>query len=159
VLMHTQGTPATMQQAPQYEDVCFEVVASLAASIAQAEAAGIARARLISDPGIGFGKTLAHNLALLDGLSALHALRLPILLGVSRKSFIARLGFDEPPEQRLGGSLAAALCGLDRGARLLRVHDVRQTVQALTLWQAMHGSSSGQLGEEKNHSAWGHPYA
>ncbi|RJF80746.1 dihydropteroate synthase [Oleomonas cavernae] len=137
ILMHTRGTPQTMQQDPRYGDVLFEVVAELASSCALAQAAGIDRGRLIVDPGIGFAKTVAHNLALIDGLHALHALRLPILLGVSRKSFIGRLNGDIPADGRLPGSLAAAMAGLDRGARILRVHDVAETVQAVTIWRAL----------------------
>jgi dihydropteroate synthase len=137
ILMHTRGTPQTMQADPRYGDVLFEVVAELAAACDGAVAAGIERGRLIVDPGIGFAKTVAHNLALIDGLHALHALRLPILLGVSRKSFIGRLNGDIPADARLPGSLAAALMGLDRGARILRVHDVAETVQAVTLWRAL----------------------
>lgn len=137
VLMHARGTPATMQQAPHYDDLRFEVVAELAAACARAEAAGIARHRLIVDPGIGFAKTVAHNATLVDGLHALHALRLPILLGVSRKSFIGRIAGDAPADARLPGSLAVALMGLDRGASILRVHDVAETVQAVKLWSAL----------------------
>ncbi len=137
ILMHARGTPQTMQQDPRYGDVLFEVVEELGARCDAAVAAGIGRGRLIVDPGIGFAKTVAHNLALIDGLHALHALRLPILLGVSRKSFIGRLNGDAPADARLPGSLAAALAGLQRGARVLRVHDVAETVQAVTIWRAL----------------------
>lgn len=137
ILMHARGTPQTMQQDPRYGDVLFEVVEELGARCDAAVAAGIGRGRLIADPGIGFAKTVAHNLVLIDGLHALHALRLPILLGVSRKSFIGRLNGDLPAEARLPGSLAAALAGLQRGARVLRVHDVAETVQAVTIWRAL----------------------
>lgn len=139
ILMHARGTPQTMQQDPHYADVLFEVVEELGRQCEAAQQAGIDRARLITDPGIGFAKTVAHNLALIDGLNVLHALGLPILLGVSRKSFIGRLNHDVPATGRLPGSLAAALMGLDRGARILRVHDVAETVQAVTIWRALAG--------------------
>ncbi|PWR22255.1 dihydropteroate synthase [Zavarzinia compransoris] len=137
VLMHARGTPATMQQAPHYDDLLFEVLSELAGAVERAVAAGIARERLIVDPGIGFAKGLAHNLALIDDLHALHALRLPVLLGVSRKSFIGRVAGEVAADRRLPGSLAAALAGLDRGASILRVHDVAETVQAVKLWSAL----------------------
>lgn len=137
VLMHARGTPATMQQAPQYDDLLFDVLTELAAAVERAVAAGIARDRLIVDPGIGFAKTVSHNLALVDDLQVLHALRLPILLGVSRKSFIGRVADVGVAEARLPGSLAVALAGLDRGAAILRVHDVAETVQAVKLWSAL----------------------
>lgn len=137
VLMHARGTPADMQQAPHYDDLLFEVLAELSAAIGRAVAAGIARDRLIVDPGIGFAKSVAHNLALVDDLQVLHALRLPILLGVSRKSFIGRVAGDIPAEARLPGSLAVAQAGLERGAAILRVHDVAETVQAVKLWSAL----------------------
>ena len=139
VLMHHQGTPATMQQAPHYDDVLLDVFDWLAGRIAACEAAGIARNRLIVDPGIGFGKTLAHNLALLRGLALLHGLGVPILLGASRKSLISRLSGDAPPEERLPGSLALALHGMAQGVQLLRVHDVAATRQAIAVAAALRG--------------------
>lgn len=145
VLMHARGTPATMQADPQYHDVVFEVTAELAERIAACVAGGIAVERLVVDPGIGFAKTAAHNVTLLDGLAGLHALGRPLLLGVSRKSFIGRLSDNAPVDRRLPGSLAAALAGLDRGVRVLRVHDVPETVQALRLWQAMRCSCEAGL--------------
>ncbi|PWR22607.1 dihydropteroate synthase [Zavarzinia aquatilis] len=140
VLMHARKLPATMQQAPHYDDLLFEVVAELDAACERAVAAGIARSRLILDPGIGFAKTARHNAELIDGLHALHALRLPILLGVSRKSFIGHFAGITEPAARLAGSLAAALAGLDRGAAILRVHDVAETVQAVKLWTAINAA-------------------
>lgn len=140
VLMHARKTPATMQQAPHYDDLVFEVVAELDAACDRAVAAGIARKRLILDPGIGFAKTARHNADLIDGLHGLHALRLPLLLGVSRKSFIGHYAGGVPPAARLAGSLAAALAGLDRGAAILRVHDVAETVQAVKLWTAINAA-------------------
>ncbi|HEU0058467.1 MAG TPA: dihydropteroate synthase [Hyphomicrobiaceae bacterium] len=135
VLMHAQGDPATMQKAPQYADVVLDVYDFFAARIAASEAAGIPRSRLILDPGIGFGKTLAHNLALLASLSLFHALGCVVMLGASRKSFIGHLT-GAPAAERLPGSLAAALMGAAQGVQILRVHDVAATRQALTVWQA-----------------------
>lgn len=137
VLMHSRAIPATMQQAPHYDDLVFEVVEELDRACERAEAAGIARSRLILDPGIGFAKTAAHNAALIDEMQALHALRLPILLGASRKSFIGHFAGGAAPAGRLAGSLAAALAGIDRGAAILRVHDVAETAQAVKLWTAI----------------------
>lgn len=136
-LMHARGTPKTMQQAPAYDDVVFEVMESLAQSVAQAAAAGIARAQLIVDPGIGFAKTGDHNLTLLRNLSVLHDLGLPVLLGASRKRFIGTIGGAEAAPDRMPGSVAVALYGAAQGAQILRVHDVAETAQALRLWLAM----------------------
>jgi dihydropteroate synthase len=137
VLMHMAGTPRTMQAAPAYEDVLEEVFAFLAARIAAAEAAGISRARIIADPGIGFGKGLDHNLALLRGLVRLRDLGVPLLLGASRKSLIPALAGPAQPQERLGGSLALALHAADAGADWVRVHDVPETAQALAVWEVV----------------------
>ncbi len=137
VLMHARGTPATMQDDPVYEDVLLDVYDFLAGRIAYAEQAGIARDRIVVDPGIGFGKTVAHNLALLRGLSLFHGLGCPILLGASRKRFIGTVGGEAVAERRVAGSLAVALTGAAQGAQILRVHDVNETRQALALWQAI----------------------
>jgi dihydropteroate synthase len=137
VLMHALGTPATMQNDPVYEDVLLDVYDFLERRIAVAEAAGISRERIVVDPGIGFGKTVAHNLALLRGLSLLHGLGCPILLGASRKRFIGTLGGETQADRRVAGSLAVALTGVAQGAQILRVHDVNETRQALALWQAI----------------------
>lgn len=137
ILMHSIATPATMQDAPDYEDVLLDVYDALAARVAQAEAAGIARARIAVDPGIGFGKTLAHNLALLARLSLFHSLGLPVLLGASRKRFIGTLTGEDEAARRMPGSLAVALAGVAHGVQMIRVHDVRDTRAALTLWQAV----------------------
>jgi dihydropteroate synthase len=137
VLMHHQGTPATMQAAPRYDDVLLDVFDWLEGRIAAAVAAGIPRERLIIDPGIGFGKTAAHNLALVRGLALLHGLGLPILFGASRKSLISHVAGDVPVDQRLPGSLALALAAAGQGVQLLRVHDVAATVQALALSMAV----------------------
>ena len=137
VVMHAQGDPTTMQDNPTYGDVVEEVRSDLAHRIAACEQAGIDRARLIVDPGIGFGKTLAHNLALIGGLGRLADLGAPILLGASRKRFIAALDRRTPPSARSGGSIAAALAGAARGAAIIRVHDVAATRQALTVAAAI----------------------
>jgi dihydropteroate synthase len=140
VLMHSRGDPRTMQENPTYADVVLDVYDALEARIAHCERAGIARARLIVDPGIGFGKTLAHNLALLGGLSILHGLGCALLLGASRKSFIGD-STGAGPAERLPGSLAAALAGIAQGVQILRVHDVAATRQAVALWEAMANAS------------------
>ncbi|HEX5957252.1 MAG TPA: dihydropteroate synthase [Hyphomicrobiaceae bacterium] len=136
VLMHAQGDPRTMQIDPRYDDVVLDVYDWLEARISACETAGIARERIVIDPGIGFGKTLEHNLALLAGLSIFHGLGCPVLLGASRKRFIGRLCGDVPAPERMPGSVAAALLGAAQGAQLLRVHDVAATRQALTVWEA-----------------------
>ena len=137
ILMHSLGAPATMQDDPVYDDVLLDVYDALAARVAQAEAAGIDRARIAIDPGIGFGKTLAHNLALLARLSLFHSLGLPMLLGASRKRFIGTLSGEEDAARRMPGSLAVALAGVAQGVQMIRVHDVAETRAALTLWQAV----------------------
>jgi dihydropteroate synthase len=138
-LMHKQGTPRTMQQQPQYADVVAEVYDFLGERIAAMQAAGIARERLVVDPGFGFGKTLAHNLDLLRGLSAFRALGIPILAGLSRKSMLGAItGRDV--DERLAASVAAALLAVQHGAGIVRVHDVRETVDALKIWNAVNGS-------------------
>jgi dihydropteroate synthase len=138
-LMHMQGEPATMQKNPRYDDVVGEVETYLAARIAACEAAGIARARIAVDPGIGFGKTVAHNVALLAACGRLRQLGAVVLIGASRKSFIAKLSRGEVTEDRVGGSIAAALASAARGADILRVHDVAATRQALDVWRAIEG--------------------
>ena len=142
VLMHMQGQPADMQTAPVYQDAPREIRDYLAGRIQACLAAGIPKERLCVDPGIGFGKTVEHNLQLLARLSDLQSLGVPVLLGVSRKSFIGALSRREPAEKRLGGSLAAALAGLARGVKILRVHDVAETVQAVAVWHAIENASS-----------------
>lgn len=137
VLMHMQGQPATMQRNPHYEDAPREIRAYLAGRIEACMAAGIDKSLLSVDPGIGFGKSLSHNLDILSHLDVLEDLGVPVLLGVSRKSLIGSLSRGEPADRRLGGSIAAALAGLERGARILRVHDVAESVQAVAVWQAI----------------------
>ena len=138
-LMHMQGDPRTMQQAPEYDDVVAEVRRFLLARAAACEAAGIARERIVLDPGFGFGKTLKHNLALLAGLPALAAAGYPVLAGLSRKSSLGELT-GRPVDERLAASIAAALAAVARGASLLRVHDVRETRDALIVWLAAEGA-------------------
>jgi len=141
VLMHMRGEPRTMQAAPRYDDVVAEVCAFLQARAEAALAAGVARERIWLDPGIGFGKDLGHNLALLANLDRVAALGFPVLLGVSRKRFIRAIDRTaEDPGDRLGGSLACAILGAEAGCKALRVHDVRETVQALEVWRAVRGA-------------------
>ena len=137
VLMHHQGDPRTMQDAPQYRDALLDVYDWLEDRIADAVEAGIARDRLLVDPGIGFGKSLRHNLGVLNGLSLFHALGLPVVLGASRKRTVGALAGEAPVEARLGGSLALALTGATQGVQILRVHDVFETVQALRVWRGL----------------------
>jgi dihydropteroate synthase len=134
-LMHKKGDPATMQEDPRYDDVVAEVKGYLASRVAACEAAGIARERLVIDPGFGFGKTVAHNLALLKRLPELASLGVPLLAGWSRKSSLGRVTGRETGE-RLAGSLAAALLSLLGGARILRVHDVKETRDAVLVYEA-----------------------
>ncbi len=136
-LMHAGGDPKTMQDDPRYEDVVLDVYDALQDRIADAESAGIARDRIVIDPGIGFGKTEAHNLALLHHLSLFHGLGCPILLGVSRKRFIGRIGQEDVPDQRMPGSVAVALHGIRQGVQITRVHDISATRQALALQLAL----------------------
>jgi len=138
VLMHMQGEPRTMQDAPRYDDVAAEVAGFLAARAEAAIAAGVARERIWLDPGIGFGKhPIRHNLPLLAHLDLVVGLGFPVLLGVSRKGFIGRLDAGAPADQRLGGSIAAALAGVAAGVAAVRVHDVRETMQAIRVWSAI----------------------
>jgi dihydropteroate synthase len=137
VLMHMLGEPRTMQRQPVYDSPLVEVLEYLEARIAACGVAGISRERIVVDPGIGFGKLVPHNLELIAGIGAFHALGCGVALGVSRKSMIARLSRSEPPEGRLPGSLAAALCAVQQGVQILRVHDVVETRQALALWHAI----------------------
>ena len=140
ILMHMQGEPRTMQADPRYDDVVKEVGDELSDRAEAAMAAGVAREKIWLDPGIGFGKTLAHNLALLKHLDALVARGFPVVLGVSRKSFLKTIDPKaERADDRLGGSLAAALWGAMNGAHVLRVHDVRETRQALAVMRRIEG--------------------
>ncbi|MFZ3019305.1 MAG: dihydropteroate synthase [Gallionella sp.] len=135
-LMHKQGDPQNMQQQPHYQDVSAEVSRFLRERIAAAEAAGIARERIVIDPGFGFGKTLAHNLELLRRLDTLCELGVPVLAGMSRKSMLGAITGHDVGE-RQAASIAAALIAVQRGAAIVRVHDVRETVDALKIWNAV----------------------
>jgi dihydropteroate synthase len=135
-LMHMRGEPASMQQAPQYDDVVREVREFLVARALACEAAGIARERIVVDPGFGFGKTLAHNLTLLRALPQIAAAGYPVVAGLSRKSSLGAIT-GRPLEERMPASLAAALMAILHGASIVRVHDVRETVDALKVWLAV----------------------
>lgn len=141
VLMHMRGTPATMQSQARYGDVAAEVARELETAFHRALAAGIVAEAIALDPGIGFAKSHAQNLVLLRGLDRIVALGRPVLVGVSRKGFIGRYGQAPAAKARLPGSLAAGLYAVSRGARILRVHDVAETVQALRVWQALANTS------------------
>lgn len=135
-VMHMQGEPRSMQQAPRYDDVVREVAGFLAERVAACESAGIARDRLLVDPGFGFGKTVAHNLELLRNLNEIAPPGLPILAGLSRKSMLATLT-GRPVEARLAGSLALAFAALEGGARIIRCHDVAETCDVVKVWTAL----------------------
>lgn len=137
-LMHMQGEPRTMQQAPCYTDLFGEISGFFQARIEACTAAGIARQRLLLDPGFGFGKTLEHNLRLLAGLKTFTGLGQPLVVGLSRKSMLGALLDDAPTGERLAASLAAGLLAVQRGANILRVHDVKATRDALRVIQAIH---------------------
>jgi dihydropteroate synthase len=138
VLMHHQGAPETMQDNPRYaRPVLLEIYDWLEDRIAAAVAAGIARDRIVVDPGFGFGKNVQHNLQLMNGLAMLHGLGCPIMLGASRKRTIGALSNEAPADARLGGSIAFALKAAEQGAQLLRVHDVPETLQALRIWRGL----------------------
>jgi dihydropteroate synthase len=134
-LMHMRGAPQTMQEDPDYADVVAEVRAFLVARAAACEAAGIAHERILLDPGFGFGKSLAHNVSLLQALPSLAATGYPVLAGLSRKSMLGALT-GRPIGERMAASVAAALAAIARGAAVVRVHDVRETVDALKVWSA-----------------------
>ncbi|HSX65312.1 MAG TPA: dihydropteroate synthase, partial [Pseudoxanthomonas sp.] len=137
VLMHMQGEPRSMQAAPDYDDVVADVHRFLAERIFAAEMAGIGKKRIIVDPGFGFGKNTAHNLALLAQLERFSELGVPVLAGLSRKRSIGELTGREQPLERVSGSVAAHLIAAQRGAKILRVHDVAATVDALKIWKAV----------------------
>ena len=141
-VMHAQGTPETMQRDPRYEDVALDVYDWLAARIEALEALGIPRARIAVDPGIGFGKTRAHNLRLLQNLALFHALGCPILLGASRKRFIGDVTDTPVAADRVPGSLAVAVMAWAQGVQILRVHDVADTRAARDMWQAVRFAKS-----------------
>jgi dihydropteroate synthase len=137
VLMHMRGTPATMNDLNRYDDIGPDVASELSAQVAAAMAAGIAREAIAIDPGLGFAKIGAQNVALLRNLGPLRALGFPLLLGLSRKAFIGALSGEPVAARRLGGSIAGALFALGQGAHILRVHDVAETVQAVRVWEGL----------------------
>jgi dihydropteroate synthase len=143
-LMHIQGTPRTMQTDPRYQDLLAEIVEGLGASVARAEAAGIPRARVWIDPGIGFGKTAAHNLFLLRHLRELRVLGCPVVVGTSRKSFLGALSGGRPPAERLSATLASvAVTAVLGGADVVRVHDVAEVKDALAVADAVARAEDG----------------
>lgn len=137
-LMHMRGQPRDMQDDPRYTDVVGEVLAFLEDRIAAARLAGIPESHILVDPGVGFGKTLAHNLALVSGLARIRALGRPVVVGLSRKGMVGLLT-SRPIEGRLAGSLGGALAAVARGADVIRAHDVEETVDALRVWSAIAG--------------------
>jgi dihydropteroate synthase len=137
VLTHHKGAPETMQDDPRYDDVLVEVYLWLDDRIRAAEGAGIKRDRVLVDVGFGFGKKLAHNLELMNGLALFHSLGCPLVVGASRKRTIGALSAEAPVDKRLGGSIAFALKAAEQGVQLLRVHDVFEAVQALRVWRGM----------------------
>ena len=137
ILMHALGDPKTMQDDPPYDNVLLDVFDYLEARVAVCREAGIPPSRIIADPGIGFGKTLAHNVELLRGLSLFHGLGVGLLVGASRKRFIGTLSGVDPASARVHGSVAAALAAVGQGAQIVRVHDVKATRDALKVWQAV----------------------
>lgn len=154
VLMHMLGEPRSMQDAPEYDDVVGEVHRFLAERIFAAEMAGIPRARIVADPGFGFGKTTAHNLALLAQVERFVELGVPVLAGLSRKRSIGEITGREVPRERAAGSVAAHLVAAQRGAKILRVHDVADTVDALRVWAAVDGVAAPRRAPKAPAIAW-----
>lgn len=141
ILMHMQGDPRSMQKNPDYSDVVFDVFDYLERRVVACIEAGVAKNAIAVDVGIGFGKNIGHNLRLLDSLALYHAIGVPLLLGLSRKSFIAKLSRGEAPKDRLAGSLAGVAAGLACGVQMFRVHDVAETLQMIAVWRAIEDSS------------------
>lgn len=154
VLMHMLGQPRSMQESPRYDDVVADVHRFLAERIFAAEMAGIAKARIVVDPGFGFGKNREHNLALLARLDTIAELGVPVLAGLSRKKTIGDLTGRADPHDRVAGSVAAHLVAAQRGARLVRVHDVAQTVDALQVWAAVAAQPAVRAREAKPAIRW-----
>jgi dihydropteroate synthase len=146
VLMHAQGSPKSMQAEPRYGHVLLDVFDYLEQRMAAAEAAGIPKSRVIVDPGIGFGKTVTHNLQLLGGVSLFHSLGVPVLIGASRKRFIGAITGVETAADRLAGSLSTMLSAVAQGVQLVRVHDVAASAQALAMWQAIEAQREPSAG-------------
>ncbi|HEX2842438.1 dihydropteroate synthase [Hyphomicrobium sp.] len=145
MLMHAQGDPKTMNDNPQYSDVVLDVFDFLEQRVRACVAAGIPKSRLIADPGIGFGKHLHHNVAVLSAMSLYHGLGVPVLLGASRKKLIGQLCNLEAPQERVPGSIAAALHSIAQGVQIVRVHDVAETRQAVAVWEAAQAGSETAL--------------
>ncbi len=141
-IMHMQGTPQDMQNRPEYENVIDEILSFFEERLGFCEKNGVSKDKVILDPGIGFGKTLEHNLSILGNMDAFHRFGCPVMLGASRKSFIGAITGDNNPKNRLAGSLAAALSGLDQGVQIFRVHDVKETRQAFNVHQAVRSARS-----------------
>ena len=137
VLMHHQGDPQTMQDDPRYDDVLVEAYLWLEERIEAAVESGIAKEKILIDPGFGFGKNVGHNLELMNGLALFHSLACPLVVGASRKRTIGALSGEAPADKRLGGSIAFAMKAAEQGAQILRVHDVFETVQAVRVWRGM----------------------
>ena len=144
-IMHSQGIPETMQNAPKYQNVCLDIYDFLNEQIEKMVDFGMQRRNIIVDPGIGFGKTLTHNLDLLKRISLFHGLGVPILIGVSRKKFIKTVAGLKENEDRMPGSIALALFARSQGVQIFRVHDVKETVQAMKLWHSVYSYSPGDL--------------
>ena len=145
MLMHAQGDPKTMNDNPQYSDVVLDVFDFLEGRIRACEAAGIPKAKLVADPGIGFGKHLPHNVAVLNAMSLYHGLGVPVLLGASRKKLIGQLCSTDDPKERVPGSIAAALSSIAQGVQIVRVHDVAAMKQAVCVWQAVARGTEGSV--------------
>jgi len=145
MLMHAQGDPRTMNDNPQYSDVVLDVFDFLEQRIRACVAAGIPKSRIVADPGIGFGKHLHHNVAVLNAMSLYHALGVPVLLGASRKKLIGQLCNVDDPRARVPGSIAAALHSIAQGVQIVRVHDVAETRQAVAVWEAVQAGSEGLI--------------
>lgn len=140
-IMHSQGTPQDMQDSPEYVDVVDDILAFFEERLETCSKRGIEQNKIIVDPGIGFGKTLDHNLKIIAQLDRFHQFGCPILLGVSRKSFIGKISGEDQAKNRLPGSLASALVGLEKGAQIFRVHDVKETKQAFDVHQAIYSAT------------------
>ena len=137
-VMHSQGLPETMQNNPSYDNVVLDVYDFLETQIDRLESAGVPRSQIIADPGIGFGKTMRHNLALLEKISLFNGLGVPLMLGMSRKGFIGQVTGEKEAQNRMIGSVAAAMVGASQGVQVFRVHDVKETRQAFDIWQTTH---------------------
>lgn len=138
ILMHAQGTPQNMQNNPSYDNAVLDIYDYLESRVHTCIKAGIAKNRLIIDPGIGFGKTLDHNLEILSNISIFHGLGVPLLIGVSRKRFIGELSGEDIPKQRVPGSITAAMSAIEQGVQIIRVHDVSETKQGMAVFNAIH---------------------